>query len=80
MPSHCDALKRHKFCNSCQKYLGLWGANPEVSECIVCQSLNVNGMFLEYSVRAQLIDAFQVRRLGELIADYREKINNRDES
>lgn len=80
LPKCSEPVLKHRFCNSCFKYLGKWDLKPSISICDACQSTKINGMFLEYNIRSILEQAFQMKNLQNLIDQYQEECKSRDDN
>lgn len=70
-PFKYKEVKKHRICEKCGNYLGLWVQQARVKICKACQSKEVNGIIIEYDLKSLLKQAFEERNLKNLIDDYK---------
>lgn len=79
--SYSENVVRHRICDTCFSYLGKWFTEPVVKVCKVCSSRDVNGVFIQFNIRAALQDAFEVGNLHHFIDKYEKECHeNFDET
>lgn len=79
-PSFGETIVKHQLCETCGYYLGEFSVDQENASCGACGSEGTKGIFVECNLRSLLIDAFENRKLYELIEEHNEAaINDNDD-
>ena len=66
-PNSKDILQKHRMCENCDEYLGVWDTKPSVTMCASCGSSKVNGLFVQYNLKMELKNSFEFRNIKILI-------------
>lgn len=72
MPDKAKVVKKHRICENCLFYLGLYDKKPTVSICENYQFEKVIEIFMEYNLVSIVKDAFENRKLRKLITSHNE--------
>lgn len=62
-----EIIKKHRICESCSNYLGIWKRSKNVKFCSDCNSTKIDGLFVEYDLKCVLKDALVHRELYTLL-------------
>ena len=75
--SEAELVKKHRICNSCHHYVGLYSESSSKQKCQNCSGLNLNGVFYEFNLRGLIKTSFENRKLKQLIDEHKmnENIN-----
>lgn len=79
-PEESELIVKHRVCDSCFKNLGKWVETTLIISCPDCESNEENGMFLQYSIISVLKNAFEVRKLYNLIDEYVLECSGKDDN
>lgn len=78
LPVNTCMAKKHRICEGCSEYLGLWSETAKMVKCSnkKCNSTHIKGTFFELNIEALIKDFFENRGLEEMIVTHNEKIDS----
>lgn len=78
LPTSKETIKKHRTCEDCSQYLGLWSKNLKRCTNIQCNSVNINGAFLEFDIGALIKHFFEYQNLADSILKYQNSNSGAD--
>ena len=65
IPNSEEIITKHRICENCSEYISKW--DKKIVNCPICNSSNVNGIFVEYDPKFVLKNAFENRKLKKFM-------------
>lgn len=77
VPSNSCIAKKHRICEDCSEYLGLWSKTLKLTNCTneLCNSAYIQGAFFEFDIKLLIKNFCEHRNLGELLLAHKNYSN-----
>lgn len=71
-PKDMEMHTKHRICENCCEYIGVWSETAKVVNCknSQCNSTSLGGAFFEFNTEASLKIFFEQRNLGEIVSSF----------